>query len=128
MGRYLARGGYLSRAGPSRASGARTEYEPITGEGDAGALGRARGGGGWRWGRGHLAVVNAYRAVAFRTVVRIPVMRGAGGGGGYEMNVAEAVLTAVYLFVVFRWSFAHSAYIASGFRCFTRIFGLGGRC
>lgn len=111
LGHYLGRGGPL-------VTKAKANYEPIAEDLSQGTRSGPLGGGhGLRWRRIHLAVLNGYRAVAFRTVVRFPMLRGGGGGhagagegGGYEMNVAEVVLTVVYLFILFRWSFAHSGY------------------
>lgn len=48
-----------------------------------------------------LAITNAYRVLAFRTTFTI---------GPFSLNLAEVVLTIVYIVALFVWSFINSTY------------------
>lgn len=49
------------------------------------------------------AVVNGYRVMAFRWTIDF--------GRGYVLNVAEVVLTIIYIVALFTWSFINSTYV-----------------
>ncbi|KAA1472403.1 hypothetical protein DENSPDRAFT_179747 [Dentipellis sp. KUC8613] len=50
------------------------------------------------------AIVNAFRMVAFRTVIPL--------GGGFTINLAEAFITATYIIILFVWSLINTTTLA----------------
>lgn len=74
---------------------------------DPEALASSRSTGAISLRRLHLAIANAYRIVAFRSIVPI--------GGGHSLNVAELVLTGTYIIIMFTWTLINctSSYLAT---------------
>lgn len=57
----------------------------------------------WSLRRIPAAIVNGYRVIAFRWTVDF--------GCGYVLNVAEVVLTILYIVALFTWSFINSTHV-----------------
>ncbi len=57
----------------------------------------------WSLRRIPVAIVNSYRVMAFRWTVDF--------GRGYVLNVAEVVLTILYIVALLTWSFINSTYV-----------------
>lgn len=71
---------------------------------DSEALESPRSTGAIALRRLHLAAVNAYRVIAFRSIVPI--------GGGHSLNVAELVLTGTYIIIMFTWTLINCLFLS----------------
>ena len=56
-------------------------------------------------GRVHVALVNAWRALAFRSTLHL--------GSNYTINLTEVFVTASYITILFAWSLMNSKFFAA---------------